>query len=337
MHVLQRKEQAEHRRPKPRSGNAMKSAPRLHVLLNQAKAHPPLRTAVVHPCQDYALQGMLDASSEKLIEPVIVAPRSKLEKLASSYGMDLSAFEWVDVPHSHAAADKGVELARDRKVDALMKGSLHTEEFMEALMRSGSGMRTARRMSHIFALDVPAYPKLLLLSDGGVNIQPDLAQKADIVRNAIELAQTLGIEKPKIAILSAVELVTQKLQATIDAAALCKMVDRRQITNCIIDGPLAFDNAISNQAAQRKGIQSSVSGDADILIAPDIESGNLLAKQLEYLAGATAAGVVAGAAVPVILTSRSDSPESRVYSCALALLQSHFERPTPNPCGFPKE
>jgi phosphotransacetylase len=313
----------------------MKVAPRLQALLLKAKTYPPIRTAVIHPCEEYALQGMLEAYREKLIEPVIVAPRKKLERLAQTHDMDLSEFEWIDVPHSHAAADKGVELARERMVDALMKGSLHTEELMSAVMRSDSGMRTGRRMSHIFVLDIPAYPKLLLLSDGGVNIQPDLEQKADIVRNAVGLAQVIGVEQPKIAVLSAVELVTPKIQATIDAAALCKMVDRGQISGCIIDGPLAYDNAISAQAAKRKGIRSSVSGEADILIAPEIESGNLLAKQLEYLAGATAAGLVAGATVPIILTSRSDSPESRVYSCALAILISQYKPVEPNPCGLP--
>lgn len=308
----------------------MKVAHRLQALLRSAKAYPPLKTAVIHPCEDYALQGVLDAHREALIEPVIVAPRSKLERLAAVHNMDLSAFELIDVPHSHAAAAMGVELVREHRVGALMKGSLHTDELMSAVLKADSGMRTARRMSHIFVLDVPAYAKLLLLSDGGISIQPDLEQKADIVRNAVELAQVLGIALPKVAILSAVELVTPKLQATIDAAALCKMVDRGQITGCIIDGPLAFDNAISTQAAERKGIHSPVSGKADIMIAPEIESGNMLAKQLEYLAGATAAGIVVGATVPIILTSRSDSPESRVYSCALAVLQAHYQPIPPN-------
>jgi phosphate acetyltransferase len=286
----------------------------------------PLRVAVVHPCQADALAGALQAAASGLVRITIFAPQAKLRAVAEAAGLSLAEVEIVDVPHSHAAAEAAVRAARDGRYQALMKGSLHTDELMHAVLDRANGLRTDRRASHVFVIDVPGHDRLLLLTDGAITISPDLEQKADIVRNAIELAHALGIAEPRVALLSAIETVTPKLVATVDAAALCKMAERGQIVGGILDGPLAFDNAISAEAARMKNLRSPVSGRADVLVAPDLESGNLMAKQLDYLAGARSAGIVLGARVPIILTSRADSPASRVASCALALLWSHARR-----------
>jgi phosphotransacetylase len=266
-----------------------------------------------------------------LIEPVLVGPLAKIRGTAEKLGRSIDAIEIVDVPHSHAAAARAVELARSGSVRALMKGALHTDELMAAVVDAATGLRTERRMSHVFALDVPTYPKPLLLTDAAINIDPDLLDKRDIVQNAIDLAHALGIAAPKVAVLSAVETVYPKIKSTVEAAALCKMVDRGQITGGIVDGPLAFDNAISRASADAKHIVSPVAGDADILVVPDLESGNMLVKQLIYLGGAEAAGIALGARVPIVLTSRSDDVLSRLASCALALLFEHFHRRPANP------
>ena len=288
-----------------------------------------VRTAVVHPCDGLSLNGALDAASKGMIVPVLVGPNSKIAAAAAVAGRSLDGIEIVDAPHSHAAAIAAVGLARAGKVAAIMKGALHTDELMDAVVDGATGLRTERRMSHIYVLDVPTYPKPLLVTDAAINIYPDLAAKRDITQNAIDLAHSLGIERPKVAVLSAVETVNPKIVSTLDAAALCKMADRGQITGGLIDGPLAFDNAISPAAAAAKGIVSDVAGDADILVAPDLEAANMIAKQLIYLAGADAAGIVLGARVPIILTSRADGPLSRLASCALA--QLHIGRATTLP------
>ncbi len=280
----------------------------------------PVPCAVIHPCDRDSLVGALEAAMRGFIEPILIAPRAKLFDLAAKEGIDISPYRFIDVPHSHAAAEKGVQLAQMDEAHALMKGSLHTDEVMGAVVASTSGMRTPRRVSHVLVLDVPAYSRMLLLTDAAINIYPNLEDKTDIVQNAIELAQILGIETPKVAILSAVETVTSKIKSTLDAAALCKMAGRGQIRGGILDGPLAFDNAISKEAARVKGITSPVSGEADILLVPDLEAGNMLYKQLTYLAGAESAGIVLGAKVPIILTSRADSVRTRLASAAVMAL-----------------
>jgi phosphate acetyltransferase len=290
------------------------------ALIRACAALPPLRTAVVHPCDEIALSAVQAAAAAKLILPVLVGPRSRIQALAASLRIELTGMQLVDVPHSHAAAEKAVAMVRAGEADALMKGSLHTDELMAEVVRRDTGLRTARRITHVFIMDVPTYPKVLFISDGAVNISPDLEDKADIVRNAIDLAHVLGITVPKVAILSAQETVSSKFQSTIDAAALCKMADRGQISGGLLDGPLALDNAISPEAAAVKHIRSPVAGEADILIAPDLEAGNLLAKELSFLANADAAGIVLGARVPIILTSRADSVRTHLASCAVALL-----------------
>jgi phosphate acetyltransferase len=293
---------------------------RYDQLLAAARQYPRIRMGVVHPCSREALEGAVDAAALGLIEPVLIGPRAKVLNLAREVGLDLTGFELIDVPHSHAAAARGVEMARAGRVDALMKGSLHSDELLAEVVSAQSGLRTARRISHVFVLDVPRYPKPLLITDAAINVAPDFDAKVDIVQNAIDLAHALGIARPKVAVLSAVETVTSKLRSAMDAAALSKMADRGQITGGLVDGPLAFDNAVSMAAAKTKGIQSEVAGDADVLVVPDLESGNMLAKQLEYLADAQAAGIVMGARVPIVLTSRADSTHSRIASCAIALL-----------------
>jgi phosphotransacetylase len=293
---------------------------RYRQLMGLTDGLAPSRVAVVHPCDRESLMGAIDAARAKLIVPILVGPRGKIEAVAEECGVDLSGFSLVDTPHSHAAAAKAVELARGDQVEALMKGSLHTDELMAEVVAAGSGLRTSRRVSHVFAMDVPRYPRPLFITDAAINIVPNLEEKRDIVQNAIDLANALGIANPKVAILSAVETVTEKLRSTLDAAALCKMAERGQITGGVLDGPLAFDNAISPTAAQAKGIRSAVAGRADILVVPDLESGNMLAKQLQYLADAQLAGIVLGARVPIALTSRADTAHSRTASCALALL-----------------
>lgn len=288
-----------------------------------ARAHPPVRIAVVHPCDEASLVGALAARDAGLIEPVLVGPQAKVEAAGTSAGLFLDGVARLDAPHSHAAAELAVAEARAGRVAALMKGALHTDEILTALLDKTAGLRTGRRMSHVYALDVPDYAKPLFITDAAVNIAPNLEDKRDIVQNAIDLCRALGVETPKVAILSAVETVTTKLASTLDAAALCKMAERGQIAGGIVDGPLAFDNAVSRTAAATKGIAGAVAGDADVLVVPDLVSGNMLAKQLIHLAGADAAGILLGAQVPVVLTSRSDSAEVRLASCALAQLLVH--------------
>jgi len=295
-------------------------------LLERCRKLQPIVTAVAHPCEASALSGAVEAAQQGLITPLLVGPATKITAVAKAEGIDLGRFKIIDSPHSHAAAAKAVELVREGEAELLMKGSLHTDELMAAVVAREGGLRTARRVSHVFVMDVPTYHKLLIVTDGAINIAPTLEEKADICQNAIDLCSSLGLENPKVAILAAVETVTSKMPATIDAAALCKMADRRQITGGILDGPLAFDNAISKEAAQIKGIRSDVAGDPDILLAPDLEAGNMLAKQLTFLARADSAGLVLGARVPVILTSRADSVRSRIASCAVAMLAAHARR-----------
>jgi len=279
----------------------------------------------VHPCDSESLKGALNAAHFNLIKPVLIAPEAKLRAVAEGAGLDLNGAEIISVEHSVAAAARAAEMAANGEVEAMMKGSLHTDELMSAVVTTRA-LRTKRRLSHVFRFDVPMYDRPLLITDAAINIKPTLEEKADIIQNAIHLAHALGNERPNVAILSAVETVNVKMQSTLDAAALCKMADRGQIKGGVLDGPLAFDNAISMEAARIKGIESSVSGNADILAVPDLESGNMLAKQLEYLAGATTCGIVMGARIPIALTSRADSANARVASAALALLMAHRNR-----------
>lgn len=295
-------------------------------LLELTKGMPPLRTAVVHPVDSQSLLGAIEAAQANLIVPILVGPRHKIEAVAASQDVDLSPYEVIATEHSQAAAEQAVALARAGKVDALMKGSLHTDELMHAVLAPGIGLATGRRMSHVFGMEVPASPRPLFLTDAALNIYPDLQSKRDIVQNAIDLAHTLGLETPRVALLSAVETVNPKIHSTLEAAALCKMAERGQITGALVDGPLAFDNAVSQEAARTKGIVSPVAGLADILVAPDLEAGNMLVKQLQYLADARGAGIVLGARVPIMLTSRADSPMTRMTSCALALLLAQSQQ-----------
>ena len=298
-------------------------------MLVTCKNMKPIPTAVAHPCEESALSGAVEAANLGIIIPILVGPRDKIEATARSAGLDISSFEIVDAPHSNASAAKAVELVRLAQAELLMKGSLHTDELMAAVVSREGGLRTGRRISHVFVMDIPTYHKVLIVTDGAINIFPTLEDKADICQNAIDLAISLGLKKPKVAILAAVETVTSKMPATIDAAALCKMAERKQITGAILDGPLAFDNAISKEAALTKGILSDVAGDPDILLAPDLEAGNILAKQLSFLTKADSAGLVLGARVPIILTSRADSVRSRIASCAVAMLAAHARRNNP--------
>ena len=298
-------------------------------LLVRCKSLQPIPTAVAHPCEETALSGAIEAAEKGLIKPILVGPIAKIQALAKSSGIDLDGAEVVDAPHSHASAARAVEAVREGQAELLMKGSLHTDELMAAVVSREGGLRTGRRISHVFLMDVPTYHKVLIVTDGAINIAPTLEDKADICQNAIDLALSLGLEKAKVAILAAVETVTSKMPATIDAAALCKMAERGQIKGGILDGPLAFDNAISKEAAKTKGIHSVVAGDPDILLAPDLEAGNILAKQLSFLANADSAGLVLGARVPIILTSRADSVRSRIASCAVAMLAAHSRRKKP--------
>jgi phosphate acetyltransferase len=292
---------------------------RLKQWVQSFAAETPVPCAVVHPCDEASLRGALEAAQQGLIDPLLVAPRARLQALADHLGLSLDGLRLEDVPHSHAAAQRGAQLAAQGEARMLMKGSLHTDELMQAVLAEPR-LRTGRRMSHAFRIDVPAYAKPLLVTDAAINIHPTLEEKADIVRNAVELAQALGVARPRVALLSAIETVTPRIASTLDAAALCKMADRGQIRGAVLDGPLAFDNAISAEAARIKGIDSPVAGQADILVVPDLEAGNMLAKQLEYLAGASSCGVVLGARVPIALTSRADSAASRMASAALAAL-----------------
>jgi phosphotransacetylase len=295
-------------------------------LLAKCRNLEAVPTAVVHPCEQSALAGAIDAGAQGLITPILVGPAAKIEEVAKASGIDLGRTQVVDVPHSHAAAARAVELVREGRAELLMKGSLHTDELLGAIVARDKGLRTGRRISHVFIMDVPTYHKVLVITDGAISIAPTLEDKVDICQNAIDLAVSLGVTRPKVAILAAVETVTSKMPATIDAAALCKMAERGQIVGGLLDGPLAFDNAISREAAKVKGIKSEVAGDPDILIAPDLEAGNILAKQLTFLAKADSAGLVLGARVPVILTSRADSVRSRIASCAVAMLAAHARR-----------
>jgi len=296
------------------------------ALIAACRGLKPVVTAVAHPCEDSALAGAIDAAKAGIITPILVGPQQRIAAIAARLGLDLAPYERIDTPHSHASAAKAVEIVREGKADALMKGSLHTDELMAEVVRADTGLRTARRISHVFVMDVPTYAKPLYITDAAVNIFPTLEDKVDIAQNAIELAQTLGVATPKVAILSAVETINSKIPSTIVAAALCKMAERGQITGGLLDGPLALDNAINREAAEVKHINSPVAGDADILLVPDLESGNMLAKELTFLANADEAGIVLGARVPIILTSRADSVRVRLASCAVALLYAHAKR-----------
>lgn len=299
---------------------------RYQQLLGRTRGLPPIDMAVAHPCDVESLKGPLLAAEAGLIEPILVGPESKIRSLAEEHGFDIRPFRIVNVRHSHEAAAMAVTLVRNGDADALMKGSLHTDELMGEVVARAGGLRTGRRLSHVFVMDVPTYPKPLLITDAAINIAPTLEDKVDIIQNAIDLAHILGSKEPKVAILSAVETVNPKIQSTLDAAALCKMADRGQIKGGVLDGPLAFDNAVSIVAAKTKGIKSAVAGHAEILVVPDLESGNMVAKQLEYLANALTAGVVLGATAPIVLTSRADTAETRVASCAIAALIAHAKR-----------
>jgi phosphate acetyltransferase len=296
------------------------------ALIERCAAIAPIATAIAHPCDESSLRGASEAAQAELIAPILVGPDAKIRAVAEECGVDLASYRLVDAPHSHAAAAQAVALVRAGEAVALMKGSLHTDELMAEVVRKDTGLRTERRVSHAFIMDVPTYSKALVVTDAAINIFPDLETKADIVRNAVDMAHAFGRELPKVAILSAVETVTPKIPSTIDAAALCKMAERGQITGALLDGPLAFDNAISKEAAAIKGIRSTVAGDADILLVPDLEAGNILAKQLTFLANADAAGIVLGARVPIILTSRADSIRARLASCAIAALLVDWHR-----------
>ena len=295
-------------------------------LIARCKALTPVSTAVAHPCDESSLKGAVEAAELGILQPILVGPRARIEAVAAQFQLDISGYEIVDAPHSHAAADEAVRLAREGKAEMLMKGSLHTDELMGAVVRTGTGLRTERRISHAFIMDVPSLDRAIIVTDAAINIFPTLEDKVHIVQNAIDLVCALGFEQPKVAILSAMETVNPKVQSTIEAAALCKMADRKQITGGILDGPLALDNAIDLAAAQIKKIDSPVAGRADILVVPDLEAGNMLAKSLTFMADANAAGIVLGARVPIILTSRADSVMTRLASCAVAALVAQARR-----------
>ena len=303
------------------------SASKYDRLIAAAQAVPPAPTIIVHPCDETSLRGVVDSAAAGIIRPVLVGPEKKISETASKYGLDLSGFEIVDAAHSEEAAAKSVELIHAAKGEMLMKGSLHTDELMRSVTAKGTGLRTERRISHVFVMDVPAYADTVFVTDAAINIFPDLEGKRDIIQNAIDLFTQAGFgTSPRVAILSAVETVTSKIPSTIEAAALCKMADRGQITGGLLDGPLAFDNAIDMEAARIKGIKSEVAGRAQILLVPDLEAGNMLAKNLTYFAKADGAGIVLGARVPIVLTSRADSPRARMASCAVASLYADARR-----------
>ncbi|MBC7285266.1 bifunctional enoyl-CoA hydratase/phosphate acetyltransferase [Hoeflea sp.] len=291
-------------------------------LMEKTGAGEAITTAVAHPCSAAAITALVDAADARLIDPILVGPEAKIRHAAQEAGKDIAPFRLVNAAHSHDAAARAVALIRSGEAMILMKGSLHTDELMGAVVSSATGLRTERRISHAYVMDVPGHPTPLIITDAAINILPSLEEKADIIRNAIDLAHVIGIEAPKVAILSAVETVNPQMQSTLDAAALCKMADRGQITGGILDGPLAFDNAISTAAAREKGIVSPVAGTAEILVVPNLEAGNMLAKQLTFLSGADAAGVVLGARVPIVLTSRADSLRTRLASCGVAVLMA---------------
>ncbi|WP_234942756.1 phosphate acetyltransferase [Cupriavidus necator] len=302
-------------------------------LIDYCKTIPPTPTAVAHPCDQSSLEGVVEAARLGLIAPILVGPRSRIEEAARAAGLDIRDYPIVDAEHSHAAAAAAVQLVRESKAEALMKGSLHTDELMGAVVKGDSGLRTARRISHCFVMDVPGHEDALIVTDAAVNIAPTLAEKADILQNAIDLAHALQVKEVRVAILSAMETVNPKVPSTLDAAALCKMVDRHQITGAVVDGPLALDNAINLDAARIKKIDSPVAGRANVLLVPDLDAGNMLAKSLTFLAGADAAGIVLGARVPIILTSRADSVTTRLASCAVAALVAKVRRESSQVAG----
>ncbi|MBR0962010.1 phosphate acetyltransferase [Bradyrhizobium japonicum] len=309
------------------STDATPSPSKYDRLIAAVKALPPMPTIVVHPCDETSLRGAVDSAQAGIIRPILVGPAGKIGDTAKKSGLDIAGFEVVDAAHSDEAAAKGVELIHAARGEMLMKGSLHTDELMRAVTAKVGGLRTNRRISHVFVMDVPAYAETIFVTDAAINIFPDLDAKRDIIQNAIDLYTQTGFGKqPRVAILSAVETVTAKIPSTIEAAALCKMADRGQITGGLLDGPLAFDNAIDPEAARIKGIKSEVAGRAQILVVPDLEAGNMLAKNLAYFAKADGAGIVLGARVPVVLTSRADSPRARMASCAVAALYAHGRR-----------
>ena len=297
-------------------------------LLQRCASLEPVATAVAHPCEASALAGAIEAGEKKLITPILVGPAAKIREVANEASISLGSARIVDATHSHESAAKAVALVRSGEAELLMKGSLHTDELLGAVVARETGLRTGRRISHVFIMDVPTYHKVLIVTDAAINIAPALDDKVDICQNAIDLARALGLEQPKVAILAAVETVNSKMPSTIDAACLCKMADRGQIKGGLLDGPLAFDNAISKDAARTKGIRSEVAGDPDILLVPDLEAGNILAKQLTFLANADSAGLVLGARVPIILTSRADTVRSRIASCGVAVIAAHARRRT---------
>ena len=299
---------------------------RLQALVARAKGFPAIDMAVVHPCDLESLKGALMAAEAGLIDPILIGPEAKIRTIADENGLDLKQHRIVSVRHSHESAAMAVTLIRNGDAEALMKGSLHTDEMMAEVVSRAAGLRTARRISHVFLMDVPSYSHPIMITDAAVNIAPTLEDKIDIIQNAIDLAHIIGVPNPKVAILSAIETINPKIQSTLDAAALCKMADRGQIRGGQLDGPLAFDNAVSIMAARTKGINSPVAGQADILVVPDLESGNMLAKQLEYMAHALAAAIVLGAKVPIVLTSRADTAETRIASCVIASLIAHSNR-----------
>jgi phosphate acetyltransferase len=295
-------------------------------LLARCKGLAPVPTAVAYPCEESALAGAMEAAEKGLCDPLLVGPAAEIQGIARKAGIDLGRAQIIPAPDAPAAARQAVALVRDGKAELLMKGSLHTDELLAAVVARETGLRTGRRISHVFVMDVPTYHKVLVVTDAAINIAPTLEDKVDICQNAIDLAVSFGVEKPKVAILAAVETVNSKMPATLDAAALCKMAQRGQIAGGLLDGPLAFDNAISKEAARIKKIQSEVAGDPDILLVPDLEAGNILAKLLSFLAHADSAGLVLGARVPIVLTSRADSVRSRIASCAVGAMAAHFRR-----------
>jgi phosphotransacetylase len=298
-----------------------------HKFIERCKTLPAITTAVVWPLSDVAMKGTVEAAEAGLIKPTLIGDAAEMKALAAQIGVNIGAYPIVQADTERKAAEIGVAMCRNGESQAMMKGSLHTDELMKVAMKADTGLRTSKRISHVFIMDTPAYARTLLITDAAINIVPELEDKIHIVQNAIDLAHALGIPEPKVALLSAVETVNPKIKSTLDAAALCKMADRGQITGGILDGPLAFDTAVSAKAAEIKGLVSSVAGNADILVVPDLESGNMLAKQLEYLGGAQLAGIVLGARVPAILTSRADSAETRLTSCAVAVLLHYAAHP----------
>jgi phosphotransacetylase len=305
------------------AGSPVRRHDKYERLIALTSENPAIPTAVAHPCDESSLRGAVEAAEAGIIAPLLVGPAERIRAVAEKAGLNIAPYDIVDVAHSHDAAAEAVNLVRTGRAELLMKGSLHTDELMTEVMKRDTGLRTGRRVSHAFIMDVPTYPKPLIITDAAINIQPTLEDKIDIVQNAIDLVRALGIEQPKVAILSAVETVSPKIPSTIEAAALCKMAQRGQITGGLLEGPLALDNAISPEAARIKGITSPVAGHADILVVPDLEAGNMLAKNLTFLSNADAAGIVLGARVPIILTSRADSVMTRMASCAVAALYVH--------------